>query len=403
MLVAIATLLACGPRSDKADSVAVVDTARVARVAAVQIDTGALGTDASIAKDSCEGESCWASYPAVACVDVNLVASPTGRGDAGSLKRGDTVAVRTDMYFKEPGRVILKRAHSVTDESVVGGKARLRFAAGDTILLTTYIGNEMWKGTYKGKPIRLVEFWGGPGAREMGPNDRAQAALAEGTVPVIEKWLRLSKGGRVIGWSLSDDWKSIIPIGEYGQKWGFECPQEKKFLYGWTPTVAENSCEGEGCEASFRAVACKEVRLFVSPTEMGTAGFLDRGDTVEARLDIHTSAPGLVILKRAHTITDANGPLRFAANDTFLLTRYVAEGEWQALFRERRFTVTEFWGGPGKRMLTRDTVGNDSIATATPPLTEYWVRVSRGERVLGWWPADDAQALVKLEDGCGET
>jgi len=174
---------------------------------------------ALVTEDACEGESCQSSYVAVACREVKLVASPTNAASAGILKRGDTIDVRTDLHLIQPGIVILKRAVTLPDEWNTGmgqPPPPLRFAAGDTVLLLNYIGEGFWKASHKGRVTEVLEFWGGPGQAEIGPNDSTQAAVATGTAPEIETWLRVSRGGQVIGWWLDDDSNAMVPIGESG-------------------------------------------------------------------------------------------------------------------------------------------------------------------------------------------
>src|SRR6185503_19276422 len=137
-------------------------------------------TDSSpaITEAACEGEECQAEFAAVACRTVMLVVSPAKFEGAIMLQRGDTVDVRSDLHLIKPGIVVLKRDHEQPDEWNTGmGTAEpppLKFAAGDTLRLLNYIGEGFWKGQYKGREMEVLEFWGGPGQAELGPNDAAQ-------------------------------------------------------------------------------------------------------------------------------------------------------------------------------------------------------------------------------------
>lgn len=173
------------------------------------------------ASQPCEGEECQAEFPAVACRTVMLVVSPAKFAGAIMLQRGDTVDVRSDLHLIQPGIVVLKRDHEQPDEWNTGmgtlGATQpppLRFAAGDTLRLLNYIGEGVWKGQYKGLVMEVLEFWGGPGQAELGPSDAAQAAIAIGAAPVIDAWLRISRGGREVGWWKKDTTNAIVPIGE---------------------------------------------------------------------------------------------------------------------------------------------------------------------------------------------
>ncbi|MEX2152625.1 MAG: hypothetical protein WD825_04750 [Gemmatimonadaceae bacterium] len=205
-------LIACGTPAERGDTSVVASSG--------------LDSIPAITEGACEGEGCEALYPAVACRDVKLVASPTDAASAGALKPGDTVDVRTDLHLKTPGIVVLKRDHTVPDEWNTGETIPppLQFAAGDTLLLLNYIGEGFWKGSHKGRHMEVLEFWGGPGQAETGSNDSAQAAIAIGTAPVIETWLRIARGGREVGWWMRDSASAFVPIGDYGEKWGYRCP-----------------------------------------------------------------------------------------------------------------------------------------------------------------------------------
>lgn len=214
--VALLAVLACSAPSERADSAAMESS-----VVRVDLDAPV------VTEDACEGEVCQSSYPAVACREVALLTAPrSGAARATILERGDTIDVRTDLHLKKPGIVVLKREVEIPDEWNTGLREApppLRFAAGDTLLLLNYIGEGFWKGSHNGRVTEVLEFWGGPGQAEIGPNDDAQAAVAIGTRPEIDTWLRVSRGGEVIGWWLKDDSDAMIPIGEYGEKWGYRC------------------------------------------------------------------------------------------------------------------------------------------------------------------------------------
>lgn len=186
------------------------------------IASGALPT---IFSNKCEGEGCQPSYQAVACRDMQLVASPTNKSVAVTLKRGDTVDVVTDLHLRKPGVVVLKRDLELTDDELMhsSSKPAWRFSTGDTLLLLSYSGEGFWEVSYKGQRTQLQEFWAGPDQREWGPQDSAQARVAIGTVPVIDTWLRVSRSGSVIGWWLDDDSEALAPIGGYAEKWGLGC------------------------------------------------------------------------------------------------------------------------------------------------------------------------------------
>ena len=214
--VALLAVLACGAPAERDDSAA-------AESPLVRVNLAA----PVVTEDACEGESCQSSYPAMACREVALLTAPrSGSASAAILKRGDTIDVRTDLHLKKPGIVVLKRAVEMPDEWNTGLREApppLRFAAGDTLLLLNYIGEGFWKASHKGRVTEVQEFWGGPGQAEIGPDDVAQAAVAIGTAPEIDTWLRVSRGGQVIGWWLQDHSGALVPIGEFGEKWGNRC------------------------------------------------------------------------------------------------------------------------------------------------------------------------------------
>ena len=214
--LAILTLIACGAPAERADSAAPESPV-------VRVDLA----KPVVTEDACQGESCVSSYQAVACRVVQLLTAPrSGAASAAILKSGDTIDVRTDLHLKKPGIVVLKRAIEIPDEWNTGLREApppLRFAAGDTLLLLNYIGEGFWKASHKGRVTEVLEFWGGPGQAETGPDDDAQAAVAIGTAPEIDTWLRVSRSGEVIGWWLTDDSDALIPIGEYAEKWSYRC------------------------------------------------------------------------------------------------------------------------------------------------------------------------------------
>ena len=195
-------------------------------------DAGGAASDSVVVTGSghvfankCEGEGCQPSYQAVACRDVPLVASPTKRATVGTLKRGDTADVATDLHLKKPGIVVLQRDLELTDDELLhsSSKPTWKFAAGDTVFLLSYVGEGFWDVSYKGRETQLQEFWAGPNRSEWGPEDSAQSRVAIGTLPVIDTWLRVARGGRVIGWLLQDTTNAIAPIGGYAEKWALSC------------------------------------------------------------------------------------------------------------------------------------------------------------------------------------
>ena len=142
-----------------------------------------------------------------------------------ALKRGDSVDVQTDLHLKKPGLVVLKRDLTLTEDETLrsAGRPTWAFATGDTLLLLSYVGEGFWDVMYKGQRTQLQEFWAGPNQTEYGPQDSAQARVAVGTPPEIETWLRLSRGGVVIGWWRDDDSNAVTPIGAYAEKWELSC------------------------------------------------------------------------------------------------------------------------------------------------------------------------------------
>ena len=96
-------------------------------------------------------------------------------------------------------------------------------APGDTLQLLRYIGEGFWQASYKSRTMEVAEFWGGP-EPPASAQDSAQARDAFGVWPVMETWLRISRRGQVVGWwQDTASTRTLRPIGEYGEKWGFEC------------------------------------------------------------------------------------------------------------------------------------------------------------------------------------
>jgi hypothetical protein len=168
------------------------------------------------------------------------------------------------------------------------------------------------------------------------------------------------------------------------------------------PAVMEGACEGEGCEAEYEAMACRPVKLVASPTNAAAVAVLREGDTVDVRMDLHLDKPGVVVLKRDIEVPDewntepgiAPPPLRFKAGDTLLLLNYIGEGFWKGLHGGRIMEVEEFWGGPGQAERGDKDSAQAAVATGTAPVIRTWLRISRGDQVVGWWLADTTRAII---------
>jgi hypothetical protein len=202
-------LLACGKGSETEASVEEIIADSLPRVM----------------EGACEGEGCEPEYRAVACRPLKLAKSPTDSAGVAVLRQGDTVDVRMDLHLEKPGVVVLKQDLTVPDAwNTEPGiePPPLRFKAGDTLLLINYIGEGFWKGMHDDRVMEVEEFWGGPGQAERSAKDSAQAAIATGTAPVINTWLRITRDDKELGWWLSDTTRAILPVGAENR--GQSCP-----------------------------------------------------------------------------------------------------------------------------------------------------------------------------------
>ena len=178
-----------------------------------------------VSENTCQGEACMPSYEAVPCREIPLVSGPRQANVVATLRRTDTVVVRTDLHLMRPGHVVMQRDVSVPDDWNSGSRpaTALRFSKGDTLQLLKYIGEGFWLGSYEGRTMEVAEFWGGPDAPSSA-EDSARSRDALGTWPVIETWLRISRGGQVIGWwQDTSGVRTLRPIGEYGERLGLGC------------------------------------------------------------------------------------------------------------------------------------------------------------------------------------
>jgi hypothetical protein len=171
------------------------------------------------------------------------------------------------------------------------------------------------------------------------------------------------------------------------------------------PTITEAACEGEACQAEYRAVACTNVMLVVSPSNGAGAAILQPGDTVDVRSDLHLKTPGVVVMKVDHTVPDdwnmGSGsseppPLRFASGDTLLLLNYIGEGFWKASHKGRHMEVLEFWGGPGEAERGPLDSAQSAIATGSAPVIDTWLAIKRGGQVIGWVKRDTTRSIAAV-------
>jgi hypothetical protein len=214
LIAIVAIAVACGGSADRDDT------------GADSRDAGGGAAWPRISEDACQGESCTSTYTAVPCRELPLVAGPRNPAIVAALTRLDTVEVRTDLHLEKPGVVVIRRDVSVPDDWNSGTKQAppLRFATGDTLFLLRYIGEGFWRGWYKGRELEVAEFWGGPQPLRSA-EDSARAADAMGTWPEIRTWLRISRGGQVVGWwQDTSQTRTLRPIGAYGEQLGFTCP-----------------------------------------------------------------------------------------------------------------------------------------------------------------------------------
>lgn len=186
------------------------------------------------------------------------------------------------------------------------------------------------------------------------------------------------------------------------------------------PIVFAESCEGEGCETSFRAVACATLDLrSAADSAAPVVARLARGDSVHvSRTDLHVARPGIVVVKQrivraSERDMDSNEPmprqdtLRFAPGDTVYLLQYEQLGWWLYWWKGKTTDGEGFWGIPADDEALGVVSDDTSLAVArSQPVIERWWLLDDGKHPIGWWRADSARYLPSVsrvprgEDQC---
>lgn len=177
------------------------------------------------------------------------------------------------------------------------------------------------------------------------------------------------------------------------------------------PIVFAASCQGEGCETSFRAIACAPVELrAAADTAAPVVARIARGDSVHvSRTDLRLLRPGLVVVKQSivresEPDMDDDHPiprrdtLHFAPGDTVYLLQYEQLGWWSYWWKGRTTDGAGFWGTPFEDgdalgVITSDT--SHAVARSHPAIERWWL-LDAGDRPVGWWRADSAETLRSL-------
>lgn len=184
---------------------------------------------------ACPGESCGYGFDVVACEALKLQAADSlGAKDVLTLAKMDTATLVTGNYHvTQPGLVLLRRDYVQSDiellEETSEGKTTmprrdtLRFFAGDTVYILTYLELGSWRWWYRGKAGSGDEFWSGSLQRYWGRHgdpERPAITIAEGRGEWwyrlrsrlgSEGWLRITRdsawAGGMVAPVNSDDWK----------------------------------------------------------------------------------------------------------------------------------------------------------------------------------------------------
>jgi hypothetical protein len=176
------------------------------------------------------------------------------------------------------------------------------------------------------------------------------------------------------------------------------------------PLVLPHACEGEDCEETFKAVACRAVQLRVAPSDSSAVvAELLRGDTVEiTRRDLHVLRAGRVIVRRpimidSYTVEGPEGDeqrpsddtVHLAAGDTVYLLAYTGMGSWYWWHRGKAegtdlpFAVSDDgWLGIPRKI----DADSRAIGLSKPQTSDWWL-VKPRIGGTGWWRSDGSWSL----------
>jgi hypothetical protein len=168
------------------------------------------------------------------------------------------------------------------------------------------------------------------------------------------------------------------------------------------PVVEQTSCIGESCDTAFPAVACRSVQLRTAPADTASLGpVIALNDTVDVtQTDLHLEAPGVVQFLAAYVHNrDSNGDgaptpakdtVRFSAGDTLYLVRYIGQGWWDAVLRNKQYRISDgYWYSsdlPGQ-LGTFSLDSSVAIARSYPRVATWW-HVSIRDGRQGFWKFD---------------
>jgi hypothetical protein len=155
------------------------------------------------------------------------------------------------------------------------------------------------------------------------------------------------------------------------------------------PYVKRPACPGEGC-AYGTWLACDTVSVFATEADTAERAFyLAREEPFQVLAGaVHVTRPEVVVVTRpTHQIGFQEGGVLFQPGDTLFVLNYIAEGFFDAWYRDSIIETEIFWPWedwyPAKDYVYGGEVVQQGDAT-------FWIQVRNGSGQEGWVPADRA-------------
>jgi len=159
------------------------------------------------------------------------------------------------------------------------------------------------------------------------------------------------------------------------------------------PYVKRPACPGEGC-AYGTWLACDSVMVYAREADTSEATFsLARDEPFEVLAGaIHATRPDVVVVTRpTHQIGFDESGVLFQPGDTLFVLSYIAEGFFDAWYRDTMLEVEVFW--PWKDWYPPDDFEYGGELLQQGDAT-FWVQVRNAAGHEGWLPVEYASVAL---------
>ncbi|NNG17546.1 MAG: hypothetical protein HKM89_13805 [Gemmatimonadales bacterium] len=155
------------------------------------------------------------------------------------------------------------------------------------------------------------------------------------------------------------------------------------------PYVKRPACPGEGC-AYGTWLACDTVSVYAREADTTERAFyLAREEPFQVLAGaVHVTRPEVVVVTRpTHQIGFQESGVLFQQGDTLFVLDYIAEGFFDAWYRDSIIETEIFWPWEHWYPAKDYEYGGDVVQQG---VASFWIQVRNGSGQEGWVPADRA-------------